>query len=49
MSKGFHIACNDINAAKRFVVYSGSDTFSMGGGITAISLYDLMREIGQME
>lgn len=48
LSKGFHIGCSDIKATKRYVVYSGKDTFSMGDGITAISLHDLMREIAQM-
>lgn len=45
LSKGFHIACQNIKPSKKLVVYSGQDTFSMGGGITAISLYDLMQEI----
>ena len=45
LSKGFHIACQDIKPSKRLVVYSGQDTFSMGGGITAISLHGLMQEI----
>ena len=45
LSKGFHIACQDIKPSKKLVVYSGQDTFSMGEGITAISLYDLMQTI----
>jgi hypothetical protein len=45
LSKGFHIACQDIGAGKKFVVYSGTDTFPMGEGITAISLPNLMQEI----
>lgn len=45
LAKGFHLACQDIKASKKFVVYSGQDTFSMGGGITAISLRDLMHKI----
>lgn len=45
LSKGFHIACQDIKPSKRLVVYSGQDTFSMREGITAISLYDLMQTI----
>ncbi len=44
-SKGFHIACQDIAAEKKFVVYSGIDTFPVGEGITAISLPNLMQEI----
>lgn len=45
LSKGFHIACQDIKPSKTFVVYAGEDTFPMKGGITAISLSDLMHEI----
>ena len=43
LSKGFYIACNDIKADRRFVVYSGTETFSMGEGVTAISLVDMMK------
>jgi hypothetical protein len=45
LSKGFHIACEDIRADRKFVVYSGIDRFSLGEKITAISLADLMQEI----
>jgi len=45
LSKGFHVACEDIKPEKKFVIYSGTDTFSMGADITAISLFDLMNEI----
>ena len=42
---GFYIACDDIRASKKYIVYSGKDTFSLGNGVTAISLHDLMHEI----
>ena len=45
LSKGFHIACGDIKADRKFVVYSGLDRFSLGENIVAISLADLMNEI----
>lgn len=45
LSKGFHIACDDIKADKCFVVYSGKDRFSMGENVIAISLPELMQEI----
>jgi len=45
LSKGFHIACQDIKPSKKLVVYSGQDTFSIGGGITAMSLRDVMQKI----
>lgn len=45
LSKGFHIACDDIKADKRYVVYSGKDRFPIGEGVTAIPLADLMQEL----
>lgn len=45
LSKGFHTACEDIKPDRKFVVYSGQDTFSMGEGIMAISLFSLMMEV----
>jgi uncharacterized protein len=47
LSKGFHIACQDIAADEKFVVYGGADTFSMWGGVTAISLIQMMQRIGK--
>lgn len=49
LAKGFHFACADIKAKRRYLVYFGSDTFSLGDGVTAISLFDLMREILQLQ
>jgi predicted AAA+ superfamily ATPase len=45
LSKGFYAGCEDIKPDKRFVVYSGSDSFPMGEDITAISLPNLMQEL----
>lgn len=45
LTKGFHIAADDIGATRKFVVYAGHDTFSMGSGTTAISLKELMEEV----
>jgi uncharacterized protein len=42
VSKGFYTACDDIKADKRYVVYAGNESFSLGHGITAISLAELM-------
>lgn len=49
LSKGFHLACQDINPEKKFVVYSGQDRFSMTSDITAISLTGLMTELLQIQ
>jgi predicted AAA+ superfamily ATPase len=45
ISKGFYRGCDDIKPDKRFVVYSGLESFSMGEGVTAISLTNLMLEL----
>ena len=45
LSKGFHIACEDIQPDRKFVIYSGKDTFPMGDGIVATSLVNIMREV----
>jgi predicted AAA+ superfamily ATPase len=45
ISKGFHIACEEIKPRRKFVVFSGSERFGMAGDITAIPLPDLMREL----
>ena len=47
LSKGFHTACDDIKAAKKYVVYSGQDAFSIGQDVKAISLSGLMEELIQ--
>lgn len=38
VEKGFHLACADIKPDQRFVVYSGSERFSVGNGVDAIGL-----------
>lgn len=43
LERGFHHACDDIQPAKRFVVYSGTERYPMGPDIEAISLPELSR------
>jgi predicted AAA+ superfamily ATPase len=45
LSRGFHTACADIGAHKKFVVYSGIDRYTMPNEVVAISLPRLMQEI----
>lgn len=45
LSKGFHIAAEDIAADRKLVVYSGIDKFPMGNNVTAIPLAQLMQEV----
>ncbi len=45
LRKGFHSACRDVNASRKFVVYAGADTFTLSNNIKATSLQNMMREI----
>ena len=45
LSKGFHVACEEIKPVRRYVVYSGRDTFTMETGVIALPLIVLMEEI----
>jgi predicted AAA+ superfamily ATPase len=49
LSKGFHIACDDLNPARKYVVYGGNESFQMKEGITAIPLIQLLGEIDGMK
>tara|TARA_R110000868_G_scaffold154618_4_gene380702 strand:+ start:925 stop:2097 length:1173 start_codon:yes stop_codon:yes gene_type:complete len=44
-SKGFYSACDDLNPKEKFIVYSGTDTFTIKKDITIISLYDMMERL----
>jgi hypothetical protein len=40
-NRGFHLACDDIGPARRFVVYPGRERFPLPGGAEAIDLVTL--------
>jgi len=48
VTKGFHSACADLKPHKQFVVYSGSERFSIAQKTAAISLPALAREIEEL-
>lgn len=45
VEKGFHFACDDLKPQRRFVVYSGTDRFSLGGRTEALGLASLAGEL----
>ena len=49
LTKGFHNACEDIKASKKFVVYSGSERFPMAGNTEAIGLIEFLKMINAMD
>ena len=48
VSKGFHIGSADINAGRQLIVHPGNGTFSLGHGIEAIGLLDLILELRKL-
>ena len=47
ISKGFHLACDDVSAKRRIVVHGGTRSFPMTNGIEAMSLKDAMRSVAE--
>jgi uncharacterized protein len=45
VSKGFHIAADELGATHRFVVHSGAESFPMGNGVIASTLVDLQQRL----
>lgn len=43
--KGFHYACEDLNPTRKYIVYPGQERFPLSVDLTAISLYDLAKEV----
>lgn len=43
LSKGFHVACNDVDAAKCFIVYPGEETYSVGKNVQVLPLNTLLQ------
>ena len=48
VSKGFHTGSVDIDAGRKLVVHPGNGTFSLGQGIEAIGLLDLVLELRKL-
>jgi predicted AAA+ superfamily ATPase len=46
LKKGFHSACEDIDATHKFVIYSGTERFPMAGGAEAIGLIEFLKLMG---
>ncbi|MDX2054774.1 MAG: ATP-binding protein [Polyangiaceae bacterium] len=44
-TKGFYLACDDIEPKKQWVVYMGNDRYPLSAGVEAISLAELASEL----
>jgi len=47
VSAGFHQACRDVGATRKFVVYPGDDEYAKRDEVTVIPLQMLMRELAE--
>jgi predicted AAA+ superfamily ATPase len=43
VSKGFHYACEDIGATKKFVIYPGEESFPLPGGIETMGIIQFLQ------
>lgn len=48
VSKGFHYACTDIQATRKFVVYPGEDSFPLGNGVEAMGPLTFMQCLAEV-
>lgn len=48
LSRGFYLGCEDVQATKRFVEFSGLDEFPISKDVMAISQLGMMKEISTM-
>ena len=49
VEKGFHLACADLKPSRQFVVYSGTERFSLGHRTEAIGLVALAAELRSLD
>ena len=45
VSKGLHLAADDVKATARFIVHSGKDSFPLANGVQATTLLDLQQAL----
>lgn len=49
LSAGFHSACEDIQATRKFVIYSGKDRFLIKGEVEVIGLAEFLKMVASTE
>jgi predicted AAA+ superfamily ATPase len=47
--KGFHVACEDLQPGRRFLVHSGTGRYPLGPGIDSIGLTEMVRMLAEIE
>lgn len=47
IKQGFHIACKDVKATRKYVVYGGDDEFPIGKDTIVLSLESMLVKLGE--
>lgn len=47
VERGFHVACEDLEAKQRYVVYPGTENFPLRAGVQAMGLKELVVKLGE--
>jgi|TARA_B110000495_G_scaffold187053_1_gene186123 predicted AAA+ superfamily ATPase len=45
ITKGYHFACEDLNATQKIVIHAGEESFPMNGGIEAMSIKTFLSKL----
>lgn len=45
VTKGFHLACDDLNVSARYLVYPGNESYTLPNEIKVVSLIDLIAKL----
>ena len=48
VERGFHIACDDLQPARRLVVYAGTERVPLPHGVEAVGLFELAMQLALM-
>ena len=48
LTKGFYLACEDLGASDKYVVYSGKDSFPIKGNVQVLSLVEMIKIIQEL-
>ena len=49
VTRGFHLACDDIGATEKYVIYTGKDRYPMGNDIEAIGILEFMQLVRDLD
>lgn len=47
LSRGFHTACDDLNITRKYIIYSGDESYPLGHGVQAVNIHQLIEIINK--